>query len=128
MASENNENITNTVNDAPKPGTKAYVEAELAAAKAELEAWKAKVADMEASNAPSQVAEEPKDDKVDLFVPKGYANDEPNQLISVNGVNYLLPKGKTSKVPKAVAAEFQRSQKAQEALDKRIDEMLAASK
>ena len=70
----------------------------------------------------------PKDDKVDLFVPKGYANDEPNQLISVNGVNYLLPKGKTSKVPKFVADEFYRSQKAQEALDKRVDEMLEASK
>ena len=28
----------------------------------------------------------PKDEKVDLFVPKGYANDEPNQLIDVNGV------------------------------------------
>ena len=70
----------------------------------------------------------PKDDKVDLFVPKGYANDEPNQLISVNGVNYLLPKGKTSKVPKFVADEFYRSQKAQEALDERVDEMLEASK
>ena len=70
----------------------------------------------------------PKDEKVDLFVPKGYANDEPNQLISVNGVNYLLPKGKTSKVPKFVADEFYRSQKAQEALDQRVDEMLEASK
>lgn len=67
-------------------------------------------------------------DKVDIFVPKGYANDEPNQLISVNGVNYLLPKGKTSTVPKFVADEFYRSQKAQEALDKRVDEMLEASK
>ena len=70
----------------------------------------------------------PKDEKVDLFVPKGYANDEPNQLIAVNGVNYILPKGKTSKVPKFVAEEFYRSQKAQEALDKRVDEMLEASK
>lgn len=69
-----------------------------------------------------------KDEKVDLFVPKGYANDEPNQLIAVNGVNYILPKGKTSKVPQFVADEFYRSQKAQEALDKRVDEMLEASK
>lgn len=67
-------------------------------------------------------------EKVDLFVPKGYANDEPNLLIAVNGVNYILPKGKTSKVPKFVADEFYRSQKAQEALDKRMDEMLEASK
>ena len=70
----------------------------------------------------------PKDDKVDIFVPKGYANDEPNQIIAVNGVNYVLPRGKTSKVPKFVAEEFYRSQAAQEALDKRVDEMLEASK
>ena len=65
---------------------------------------------------------------VDLFIPKGYANDEPNLFISVNGKNFLLPKGKTSKVPKHIAEEFYRSQKAQEALDKRMDQMLEASK
>lgn len=68
------------------------------------------------------------DDMVEIFVPRGYANDEPNLFIGVNGVGYLLPKGKTSKVPKFVADEFKRSQKAQEILDKRVDEMLEASK
>ena len=68
------------------------------------------------------------DKREEIFVPKGYANDEPNLLISVNGANYLLPKGKTSKVPKFIADEFYRSQKAQEALDKHVDEMLEASK
>ena len=68
------------------------------------------------------------DERVEIHVPKGYANDEPNLLISVNGVNYLLPKGKTSKVPPFIAEEFYRSQKAQEAMDKRVDEMLEASK
>lgn len=61
---------------------------------------------------------------VDLYIPKGYANDEPNLLISVNGVNYLLPKGKTSKVPQFIADEFRRAQKAQEAMDKHVEEML----
>ncbi len=70
----------------------------------------------------------PMDDRVDIFVPKGYANDEPNLMIAVNGVNYVLPKGKTSKVPKHIAEEFYRSQKAQEALDKRVDTMLESSK
>ena len=69
-----------------------------------------------------------KDERVEIFVPKGYANDEPNLMIGVNGVNYLLPKGKYSKVPKEIAEEFYRSQKAQEALDKHVDEMLEASK
>lgn len=70
----------------------------------------------------------PADDRVEIFVPRGYANDEPNLTIGVNGVMYLLPKGKRSKVPKHVAEEFYRSQKAQEVLDKHVDEMLEASK
>ena len=70
----------------------------------------------------------PVEKRLDIYVPKGYANDEPNLLISVNGVNYLLPKGKTSNVPKFIADEFHRSQKAQEALDKHVDEMLEATK
>ena len=36
------------------------------------------------------------ENRVEVFIPKGYANDEPNLFVSVNGVNYLLPKGKKS--------------------------------
>lgn len=68
------------------------------------------------------------DDREEIFVPRGYANDEPNLVIGVNGKLYVLPRGKTSKVPKAVAEEFKRSQKAQEALDNRKDALLEASK
>ena len=68
------------------------------------------------------------DERVEIYVPRGYANDEPNVVIGVNGVNYVLPRGKTSMVPTFIADEFKRSQKAQEALDKRMDEMLEASK
>ena len=70
----------------------------------------------------------PDEGYVELFVPKGYANDEPNHVIGINGVNYVLPRGKTSLVPKHVADEFHRSQKAQEIMDKHVDEMLEASK
>ena len=59
----------------------------------------------------------PKDNRVELSVPKGYANDDPNLFISVNGVNYLLPRGKKSSVPECVATEFYRAQAAQENLD-----------
>lgn len=68
------------------------------------------------------------DGKVDLYVEKGYANDEPNVMIGVNGVNYLLPKGKTSRVPKHIAEEYLRSRKAQETQDQNKDKMLEASK
>ena len=63
------------------------------------------------------------DERVEVFIPKGYAEEEPNFFVAVNGVNYLLPRGKTSFVPAPVAAEIQRSRKAQERLDARIDEM-----
>ena len=75
-----------------------------------------------------KAAEKPKDNRVEIFVPKGYAKDDPNQVIGINGVNYVLPKGKKSLVPDFVAAEFHRSQKAQEKMDNNIDQMLEASK
>lgn len=65
------------------------------------------------------------DDREEVFIPKGYANDEPNLFVSVNGVNYILPKGKTSKVPPHVAYEINRSLKAQQKQDENIDMMTA---
>ena len=62
--------------------------------------------------------------RVEVFIPKGYVNEEPNLLVGVNGVNYLLPRGRTSLVPPAVAAEIRRAQKAQEMLDRKIGELL----
>lgn len=68
------------------------------------------------------------DDRVEVFIPKGSANDDPNFFVGVNGVNYLLPRGKKSLVPAHVAAEINRSFKAEEEMDEHIDEMLEASK
>ena len=64
---------------------------------------------------------------VEIFVPRGNANDEPNMLISVNCMNFLLPRGKSSKVPDYVADEFYRSQRAQAIMDEHIDSMLGTS-
>ena len=61
--------------------------------------------------------------KVDLFIPRGSSVDEPNVIISVNGKNYVLPKGKTSKVPAFVKYEYERSIRAREAMDVRAAEM-----
>jgi hypothetical protein len=69
-----------------------------------------------------------KEGYVDLFIPKGYANDEPNLFISVNGVNFLLPKGKTSKVPPYIKEEYERSQRAQQALDEKSEALLEKAK
>ena len=65
-----------------------------------------------------------KEDRVELYVPKGAANDEPNHVIGVNGVNYVLPKGKKSMVPPCVKAEYDRSIAAQDRLDERVDALL----
>lgn len=67
-------------------------------------------------------------DLVEVYVPRGNVNDEPNLFVSVNGKNFLLPKGKKSKVPKYIAKELERSRKAQEIADEHIDEMLEATK
>ena len=69
-----------------------------------------------------------KEEYVDLFIPKGYANDEPNFFISVNGKNYLLPRGKTSKVPPEVKEEYDRAMRAQEALDAKSEALLEKAK
>lgn len=61
---------------------------------------------------------------VDLTIPRGYANDEPNLVISVNGKNYVLPKGKTSKVPPAVKYEYDRAIRAQERQDATVEKLL----
>ena len=66
---------------------------------------------------------EKKPEMVDLIIPRGSSVDEPNKIISVNGKNWLLPKGKTSKVPDFVKYEYERGQRAQEALDVRAAEM-----
>lgn len=74
----------------------------------------------------NETAPNPKviDERVDLFIPKGNINDEPNILISINGVNYLLPKGKTSRVPQFVKYEYDRSQRAQALRDEEIDRLV----
>ena len=122
-----NETTTNA-STAPNPGTKAYLEAENAALKAELEAMRAQAehakAELETEPEPPVV---PTVERVEIFVDRGYANDEPNLIISVNGDMYLLPKGKTSIVPKFVADEYYRSRKAQQSLDDTVEKLLQAA-
>lgn len=66
-----------------------------------------------------------KEKRVKLLIPRGASNEDPNLFISVNGVNYLLPRGKTSLVPEAVAAEYRRSVCALDRLDHRKDKLLS---
>lgn len=63
--------------------------------------------------------------RVEVFIPRGQANEEPNYFVAVNGVSYLLPRGKKSLVPAEIAEEINRSLAAQTKMDENIDQMLA---
>ena len=63
--------------------------------------------------------------RVEVFVNRAAANDDPNLFVAVNGVSYLLPRGKKSKLPEEVAAEFERAQRAQALLDERVSSMVS---
>ena len=66
--------------------------------------------------------------KKDIFIPKGYTNDDPNYFVSINGKNFLLPKGKKSSVPEYVYDEIMRSMNAAEKQDNRSEELQEKSK
>ena len=68
------------------------------------------------------------DDRVEIFVPRVSGNTDPNLLIVINGKNYVLPKGKKSLVPKAVAEEYERMKRAQYKVDNAIFEMVEQAK
>lgn len=53
------------------------------------------------------------EEMVDLFVERDSSDENPNCFIGINGKNYLMPRGKVSRVPKSVALEYERSKKAQ---------------
>ena len=55
--------------------------------------------------------------RVEVSIPRGSEREDPNLFVGVNGVNYLLPRGRRSSVPPEVAAELARSERARDALD-----------
>ena len=73
---------------------------------------------------PTEVTEPADDGREDIFIPRGPKNDDPNLFVSVNGKNYLLPRGQKSRVPHEVAAEIHRAWEAEE-IRTRNEEKLA---
>lgn len=55
-----------------------------------------------------------KEKTVNLRIPRGGTREDPSVYIAVNGKNYLLPKGKESTVPKHIAEEYERSERAKD--------------
>ena len=61
--------------------------------------------------------------RVEVMIPKGYAVEDPNCFVSINGAAYLLPRGKRVSVPVEVAEELQRAERAQQAWDTRSESL-----
>lgn len=68
------------------------------------------------------------EERVEVYVERGNATDEPNLFVSVNGYNCLLPKGKTSLVPRSVAEEVARAKRAQQKLDETMNALRDAAR
>ena len=66
--------------------------------------------------------------RIEVFVPRGSDREDPNFFVGINGVNYLLPRGKKSMVPPAVAEEIARSERAAENLYERQDTLRQAGR
>ena len=112
-----NKNETETVkNEAPKPGTKAYVEAELAAAKAELEAMKEQMeraAEASVEAVAEVVTEAPKEKMVKIRIPRTKADQE-DVFVSVNLRTWLIKRGVEVEVPECVAEVLRHQEEALE--------------
>ncbi len=61
--------------------------------------------------------------RVEIVIPRGADREDPNLFVAVNGVNYLLPRGKKSMVPEEVAREIRRSEKAADIFYENMDGM-----
>ena len=64
-----------------------------------------------------------KDERVEIFIPRASDREDPNLFAAVHGVNDLLPRGKKSCVPKAVADEIERSGRAADIFYENVDGM-----
>lgn len=68
-----------------------------------------------------EVSTKPTTEKV--LVPRRSLKEEPTLFVAINGVSYLIPKGKEVEVPCFVAEEIRRSQAAEEAYFATVDEL-----
>lgn len=64
--------------------------------------------------------------RVEVSIPRGAEREDPNLYVGINGRSYLLPKGRKSSVPRAVAEEIARSERARDRLDETMDALQRA--
>ena len=64
-----------------------------------------------------------KEGRVTVTVPRARKGEAEDLFVCLNGVNYLIPKGKAVQVPPEVAAEIERAQAAEEAYHDAAEEL-----
>ena len=64
-----------------------------------------------------------RNNRVEISIPRGSDREDPNLFVAINGVNYLLPRGKKSSVPGFVARELERSARAADIFYENMDGM-----
>ena len=65
--------------------------------------------------------------KVKITLDKARGSEPRELLVGINGVNYLIPKGKQVEVPDFVAEEVKRARAAEDFMDEQKDEMLKSA-
>lgn len=73
------------------------------------------------------MATKKKEERVEVLVPKKHLGEEADLFVGLNGVNYVIPKGKKTMVPKAVADEIKRALAAETAAEESAAEMAASA-
>ena len=68
------------------------------------------------------------EERVPVFIPRGLPNDDPNFYISVNDVDYLIPRGQTSYVPAHVAKRIERHYRAMNKFERTSNELIERTK
>ncbi len=66
--------------------------------------------------------------KVTVSLPRA-RGDQPKELfVGINGVNYLIPRGKSVEVPDYVAEEIERAENAEAFMDEEKDRLIEKAK
>ena len=68
------------------------------------------------------------EERVEVFVPKTYTSDDPNEYVIINGREFLLPRGETSVVPLYVKKALDRKNRAMSIQDKRSANLVEKAK
>lgn len=63
-------------------------------------------------------------ERVSVTLPRARYGEEENLFVAINGVNYIVPKGKAVDVPDFVAEEIRRAQEAEERMHEEKERML----